>query len=85
MRKAAILSLVLALPLFWQVRDAKAQSSSSNAVPITIDNFARAESDLYKANSAKEAGLGKLNHRREPARIDDQIVIRLNLTHPVAK
>ena len=29
-------------------------------------------------NLAKEAGLGKLYHRREPARIDEQAVIRLN-------
>lgn len=80
MRKAVVLSLAaaLAMALFSQVQHAKAQSSSSSAVPVTIDNFARAESDLYMTKSEKEAGLGKLNHRREPASVDDQIVIRLN-------
>ncbi|HEX7924417.1 MAG TPA: DUF1254 domain-containing protein, partial [Bradyrhizobium sp.] len=47
-------------------------------MPVTVDNFARAESDLYINNLAKEAGLGKLSHRREPASIDKQSVIRLN-------
>jgi len=55
-----------------------AQSPAGNAVPVTIDNFKRAESDLYISNLAKEGGLGKLAHRREPANIDNQAVIRLN-------
>lgn len=51
---------------------------SPTALPVTVDNFVRAESDMYFATLAKEAGLGKLNHRREPASIDNQTVIRLN-------
>jgi hypothetical protein len=47
-------------------------------LPVTVDNFIRAESDLYIGNLAKEGGLGKLHHRREPASIDNQTVIRLN-------
>ncbi|MBR0692270.1 DUF1254 domain-containing protein [Bradyrhizobium lablabi] len=47
-------------------------------VPVTVANFARAESDRYIGNLAKDAGLGKLVHRREPASIDKQDVIRLN-------
>jgi hypothetical protein len=50
----------------------------ANSVAVTVDNFIRAESDLYIGNVAKEAGIGKLFHRREPASIDDQTVIRLN-------
>lgn len=50
-----------------------------SATPVTVDNFVRAESDSYIANFAHEAGgLGKLLHRREPASIDEQSVIRLN-------
>jgi len=45
---------------------------------VNVDNFVRAESDSYIANLAKGAGLGKLQHRREPASIDNQTVIRLN-------
>lgn len=49
------------------------------AIAVTPDNFVRAESDLYMANLAKESGgLGKLLHRREPASIEHQTVIRLN-------
>jgi hypothetical protein len=55
-----------------------AQAPTTNSVPVTVDNFPRAESDLYMGNSVKEGGLGKLFHRREPASIDNQIVIRLN-------
>ncbi len=47
-------------------------------VPVTVDNFIRAESDTYAANLAKQGGLGQINHRREPASIDSQTVIRLN-------
>ena len=48
-------------------------------VPVTIDNFVRAESDMYMGGLLKESGqLGKLSHRREVAAIDNQTVIRLN-------
>jgi len=47
-------------------------------VPVTVDNFIRAESDLYFTGLVKQGGLGKLLHRREPADIDHQTVIRLN-------
>jgi hypothetical protein len=48
------------------------------AEPVTVDNFARAESDLYFSNIVKDGGFGKFMHRREPAAIDNQTVIRLN-------
>jgi hypothetical protein len=55
------------------------QPPAGTPVPVTVDNFIRAESDLYIANLAKESGgLAKFHHRREPASIDDQTVIRLN-------
>ena len=56
-----------------------AQSPTASSIPVTVDNFARAESDLYFSSMVKDAGgLGKLLHRREPATIDNQTVIRLN-------
>lgn len=56
-----------------------AQSPPAGAVPVTVDNFVRAESDLYFAGILKDSGaIGKFLHRREPARIDNQTVIRLN-------
>ncbi|QIF05338.1 DUF1214 domain-containing protein [Roseimicrobium sp. ORNL1] len=53
---------------------------AADPVPVTVDNFIRAESDLYFTNLLKDSGgvLGKFNHRREPASIEKQTVIRLN-------
>lgn len=55
-------------------------SSAADPVPVTVDNFTRAESDLYFGSILKDGGgaLGKFNHRREPASIDHQTVVRLN-------
>src|SRR5262245_37152248 len=55
-----------------------APGRAADSVPVTVDNFIRAESDLYLGNGVKDGGLGKLYHRREPASIDKQSVIRLN-------
>ncbi len=52
--------------------------SSADAVPVTADNFVRAESDTYLSALVKEGGLGKFFHRREPASINSQTVLRLN-------
>ncbi len=51
---------------------------AADPVPVTVDNFIRAESDLYFSGLIKEGGLGKLLHRRQPAAIDNQTIIRLN-------
>ncbi|MDX0509609.1 DUF1254 domain-containing protein [Sinorhizobium medicae] len=51
---------------------------SAASDPVTIDNFSRAESDLYFGNIVKDGGLGKFVHRREPATIENQTIIRLN-------
>ncbi len=50
-----------------------------DTIPVTVDTFARAESDLYFSTIAlKEGGFGKFEHHREVSPIDDQNVIRLN-------
>ena len=68
---------VLRVALWAACSAAFAQAAAQGVV--TADNFIRAESDRYIANLAKEAGgLGKIHHRREPASIDKQTVIRLN-------
>jgi len=69
----------LALAATLVAAGAHAQAPSGAPLPVTVDNFIRAESDFYMGNLAKQAGgLAKLQHRREPASIDDQTVIRLN-------
>ncbi len=55
-----------------------AQAPVGSAIPVTADNFVRAESDLYFGNLVREGSVGKFFHRREPASIDNQSVIRLN-------
>ncbi|MHC2618782.1 hypothetical protein ACVIW2_000814 [Bradyrhizobium huanghuaihaiense] len=56
-----------------------AAAYAQSPVPVTVDNFARAESDLYLGNGVKDAGgIGKLFHHREPIQIDKQMVIRSN-------
>ncbi len=57
----------------------KLQSASSRAMPVTVDNFKRAESDMYFSTVAlKQNSLGKFHHYRELFSVDDQTVIRGN-------
>lgn len=51
---------------------------TNETIAVTVEDFPRAESDLYFANIVKDGGFGNFHHRRHPAPIDDQIVIRLN-------
>ncbi len=48
------------------------------SVKVNVDNFKRAESDTYFSKFAQNDVLGKFAHRREPADIDKQDVIRMN-------
>jgi hypothetical protein len=55
------------------------QKPATEAVPVTVENFVRAETDTYFANLTKDSGgLGKFGHHREPPSIANQIVIRMN-------
>jgi hypothetical protein len=53
-------------------------SLSARSIPVTVDNFIRAETDMYFSHIVKEGGFGQFEHHREPASIDNQTVIRLN-------
>src|SRR5689334_9991059 len=56
-----------------------AVAQSAKPVPVTADNFTRAETDTYFANIVAQAGgTGKFFHRRELEPVDNQIVIRAN-------
>jgi hypothetical protein len=74
MRTAFCFNLVAAI--FVQMIGPVARAADT--VPVTADNFPRAESDLYFSSIVKDGGLGKFVHRREPAAIDNQTVVRLN-------
>jgi len=46
---------------------------------VNVDNFKRAETDMYFSKFVKDSGgLAKFSHAREPAPIDNQLVIRMN-------
>jgi hypothetical protein len=57
---------------------ASAQNAAGPLVPVTADNFNRAESDLYFNRIVKNGGFGKFDHTREPAPLDKQTIVRLN-------
>ncbi len=75
MRKTLALSAAIVLSA---VSVARAQALESKPTPVTVENFARAESDLYFGGIVKNGGFGKLDHTREPAPLDKQTIIRLN-------
>jgi para-nitrobenzyl esterase len=53
-------------------------AAADNLVPVTIENFNRAETDLYFGRFVKEKGLGKLGGTGEVTPIDKQDVVRMN-------
>jgi hypothetical protein len=74
----AICPAVVALAAIT-IAPASAQKPVGDTVPVTVDNFIRAESDLYlSAVALKEGGFGKFEHHRELSPIDAQTIIRMN-------
>jgi len=67
--------LVVVFALMWS-----ASAQAQNAVPVTVDNFVRAESDRYIARFLQDIGgqLGEFHHERTIASVDNQPVIRNN-------
>ena len=68
--KLRIYSLGITL---FTILEARAQSPSlpaSNSIPVTVDNFIRAETDRTFAASVKQGAFGKFEHLRELAAID---------------
>ena len=51
---------------------------ANDAVPVTADNFVRAESDLYFGSVTKKYGLGDIKLDRGPTPLDQHTVIRMN-------
>jgi hypothetical protein len=48
------------------------------SVPVTVDNFVRAETDMYMGVTVALGAFGRFAHRREPMSIDKQSVARPN-------
>jgi len=53
-------------------------ATPTDAVTVTLDNFIRAETDMYFAKAATSGALGKLEHHRKMADVDKQDVVRMN-------
>ena len=68
----ATLALLASLPLPAQGQ------AGAKAVPVTVQNFTRAETDMYFASFVKRGGLGKMVHNRGVTPVDKQDVVRMN-------
>jgi Protein of unknown function (DUF1254) len=72
------LAATLALTRTISTQAQTAPATASDVVPVTVENFIRAESDLYFGGVVKQVGIGKLAHIREPMPVDHQTVVRSN-------
>jgi len=52
--------------------------ANDRQVPVTVNNFVRAETDLYFAKTVKDGGFGKFQHNRLMTPIDHQAIVRMN-------
>jgi hypothetical protein len=68
------LALLIALSFFGMT----AAAQEGTPVPVTVENFVRAESDLAFAKVVRGDGFGKFNHGRELSPLDNQLVARQN-------
>ena len=73
--RAALLATFVLVAGGWPTAVAAADGEP---VRVTVDNFRRAESDMYFDRFVKEGAFGKFKHERDLASIDNQTVIRLN-------
>ncbi|MGE3315681.1 MAG: DUF1254 domain-containing protein [Planctomycetaceae bacterium] len=55
-----------------------AAEEANDTIRVTVDNFARAETDTYLAKFVKEGAFGKFQHSRNLAPVDSQSVVRMN-------
>lgn len=74
----ALLLLAAACPLSAQPSASNSPGPKQTAEPVNVGNFARAETDFYFSKAVNDGAFGKLRHRREPADIDKQDVVRMN-------
>jgi hypothetical protein len=63
--KDTLLPFVLAVALLLTTIVAQAQSTTDNVIPVSPDNFIRAETDTYFDMFAKQGGFGKFAHLRD--------------------
>lgn len=57
---------------------ALAQAPSGTAIPVTIDNYNRAQSDIYFGQTVRAGAFGKFRHGRELAPVVNRGIVRPN-------
>jgi hypothetical protein len=79
----ATLSIALSAT-FAALPSAGAQGAKpkEKTVPVTIDNFTRANTDHYFGKRLEQGALGRFAHDREPTAVDRQTVVRMNRDTP---
>ena len=58
--------------VFFSVGLSGAIADDAKPERVTVDNFNRAESDMYFSRFVQQGGFGKLSHERKLAPIDKQ-------------
>ena len=66
---------IYALAALTLINETQAQSRAENAVPVTPDNFIRAETDHYFSTMVKNGSFGKFTHNRAFGPIEKQNAI----------
>ena len=66
-------------PPLVRVSGDAAKEGAAEVVPVNVENFARAESDVsFEATVKGFDAFGKFHHNRAPTKLDEQAVIRMN-------
>ena len=73
-----LLGSIYALAALTVTNGAQAQSPAGNTVPVTIENYNRAQTDVYFAGVVKSGGFGNFRHGRELAPPVQQGIVRPN-------
>ncbi|MDM0047420.1 DUF1254 domain-containing protein [Variovorax sp. J22R115] len=80
---------LMALRLFWPKAEIangqwkkpeleRVEPVAAAGVPVTMENFTRAESHWFFGNVARNGGFGQFRHNRTLASVDRQLVVRTN-------
>jgi hypothetical protein len=84
-RSRTLIFTLLATLVCLQPVGARSPQAKDEPVPVTIDNFIRAETDHYFKAKVERAGIGAWTHDREPTPIDQQTIIRMNRDTPYSQ
>jgi len=73
-KSALIAALIFAASAYPGRAQPVPQAPAGNPVPVTADNFNRAETDMYFGKRVKRGGVGNLSHSRELYLTDSPVV-----------